>query len=509
MTTAAPNPPRPTPAWIPLLIVAGIWAALFLLRISAPPDLLDKDQERPAAYMLDAARNGHWIVQRDDFQNLPGHETLAITSKPPLYTWLGAGLVLLLGRMSAWSFYLPTGLAMLGSALLIWHWGRRYMSPAAGLAAALMLLTSSLGVRMLCQGRTDPLFTFTVTLALLLAFRAWERQGGWVWPWLALAAATLTKGPAGALFVACALGAGLWCRRGDPASPPLRPRLFPGLLLFLALTLGWLLLAYGELGDRLLQKMIGSELVGHAVAKNGHLPGSGLFKPALYLASRYLPWSPLAVLGLVTVFRRPAAAAAERRLERFLACFILGSLAILGLASHQRPDLIMPLLPAASLLGARELTRLPFRRWLHRPAAAWWAAAGTTALLIATYAAYYHGPWSQGEWTAQTVAVRDLAKRLEASFGRRPEIVYAEDAVFALQFYLDTMTPRVPTAEAAGRLQGAKPCLVAVRDVAALQARLPPGTPLHEVDHASLPGAPPVVAVVSNVPLERLRRQPR
>jgi len=42
--------------------------------MGAPPNLLDQDQERPAAYVLDVIKNGNWLCQRD--------WTGDITSKP-------------------------------------------------------------------------------------------------------------------------------------------------------------------------------------------------------------------------------------------------------------------------------------------------------------------------------------------------------------------------------------------------------------------------------------------
>src|SRR5215831_8557156 len=45
------------PFWFPAMLLAVLGACIFLLRLLAPPDLLDQDQERPAAYVLDAVRN--------------------------------------------------------------------------------------------------------------------------------------------------------------------------------------------------------------------------------------------------------------------------------------------------------------------------------------------------------------------------------------------------------------------------------------------------------------------
>jgi len=92
--------------WQPFALVAVVAACLGVIRLTAPPNLLDQDQERPALYVLDATKNGHWLCQRD----LSGD----ITSKPPLYTWLCALLTLANGRISLATLYLPCVLAGLG-----------------------------------------------------------------------------------------------------------------------------------------------------------------------------------------------------------------------------------------------------------------------------------------------------------------------------------------------------------------------------------------------------------
>src|ERR1035437_4176789 len=50
---------------------------MFVIRLKGPPDLMDNDQERPAAYVIVLLQNGNWLCQRD--------ATGDITSKPPLY----------------------------------------------------------------------------------------------------------------------------------------------------------------------------------------------------------------------------------------------------------------------------------------------------------------------------------------------------------------------------------------------------------------------------------------
>src|SRR6266851_1355617 len=78
--------------WLPYVVIAAVAACLFAVRLAAPPNLLDKDQEHPAAYVLDVVKNGNWLCQHD----LEG----AVSSKPPLWTWLSALATLAHGRIS-------------------------------------------------------------------------------------------------------------------------------------------------------------------------------------------------------------------------------------------------------------------------------------------------------------------------------------------------------------------------------------------------------------------------
>ncbi len=172
-----------------LAILVSIWLSLFLLRYSAPSDLLDKDQERPAAYMADAALNGNWIVQVDDHGN--------ICSKPPVYTWIGAGLILLTGSINDFALYFPSALGVLGCCLIVWFLGVRRFGALVAFLGGSALLLSALGIRILYLARTDAMFAFATLLTAFLGYRAWQKKSSWIWFWLAATLATLTKGPLG------------------------------------------------------------------------------------------------------------------------------------------------------------------------------------------------------------------------------------------------------------------------------------------------------------------------
>ena len=332
-----------------ILLVLG----LFAIRLMAPSDLMDKDQERPASYVLDALKNGHWICQTDWLGS--------ITSKPPLYTWLSALFALPFDRFNRFALYLPSVLSVLFLALAIQASGGKRFSPVAGFVGALIFVLSPISARLSVMARTDSLFTWMIALAALAAFRSWEQGGGWVRFWFAAAAATLTKGPLGVLLGAMGLLAVFWEKHRGTALP-LRGAQLPGIVFFLLLTFGWFALACLDMGPAVIDKMIFSELISHGVRVNREtLFEFNYYKSTMYFLHRFAPWSVVACIGLWRVFRQPSADDVERRFERFLTCWLLGGLIVFSLAPHQRGDLVYPIIPPAAILAGRELAR-----WLTR-----------------------------------------------------------------------------------------------------------------------------------------------
>ncbi|WP_190242768.1 ArnT family glycosyltransferase [Hymenobacter lapidiphilus] len=156
---------------------------------------------------------------------LPGRADLW-NSKPPLWTWLLAGSIRLLGPTEL-GLRLPAALAALATVGVVYatatHWLR---SRLAGLLAGLVLLTSP-GYVTFHVARTadfDSLLTLTTTVGVV-SWLAYLRTGRARWAWAtggSFAAAVLTKGIAGAMFgpgllLALALtGSGYRLRRPTP-----------------------------------------------------------------------------------------------------------------------------------------------------------------------------------------------------------------------------------------------------------------------------------------------------
>lgn len=457
---------RPVAAALVLLVLA---AMVFTLRLMGPNDLMDKDQERPASYVADLLVNNQWIVQVDI--------TGDVTSKPPVYTWLVALCVLADGAFDRLTLYLPCGLAMLVGAWLILGFGARVWGMRAALLGAAFYVVSVPTITMATLARTDPVFAASVGVAAMLAWHAWQSGRGWTWFWLAASVATLTKGPLGLVLPAFGLIAAAWeWRSGHGAR--LRGNHLVGVLLYFAVCLGWLFAAYAVLGDAVFEKLLGRELVQHAVASDSgkDLPFTKFYEPPLVFVARFAPWSLLAIAALWRVFRAPAADDTERRFERFLACFFLAGLALFAAAPHQRNVHQLPLMIAPALLAGREAARwMTTRGWSTAPVVA--ALAGLLAIGLPIYnVVRLHG----GKvWETRYSTL--IAERLVEKYGSLYAVTII-DAPSTMQFATGTFQRRVSFEQAAEAIKAGTPMILATRRLEKLDELLPADRkPLREI----------------------------
>jgi 4-amino-4-deoxy-L-arabinose transferase-like glycosyltransferase len=445
------------PGWFHLAAITTLAALLFALRLTAPPNLLDQDQERPGTYVLDVVKNGNWLCQRD----LNGE----ITSKPPLYTWYASLIALARGRVDEFALYLPGALSAWGTAWLILAVGRIHFGARAAFFAALASLICTAGVKECGLARTDGVFAFTVTATAFLGFRAWTQGKAWAWFWVMAAVATLAKGPLGLILAGGGVIAALWERKsGAPLS--FKGNQLLGIGLFLFITIGWFLLAYHSAGKSFIDKIVGKELVGHTVSDaRYHIPGSLFYQPSLYYLGRAAPWSLFGIYGLWRVWRNPTAEGVVRRFERFLFCWFLFGLVIFSVASHQRGDLLWPIMPAAALLAGRELDRLSRRATRVFDI----TIAAATIVMIGGFIYYYFGPHARSSIVRQTVALNHVAAEVRRYGGSQFPLTHLDNPI-GLQIYLNTWRPRVSAEHAAALLRGPEPVFVAVNDVKKLEA---------------------------------------
>jgi 4-amino-4-deoxy-L-arabinose transferase-like glycosyltransferase len=467
-------------------------AAMFIIAVTGQPDLLDNER-RVGAYILDAMQNGHWMAQRD--------ATGDPMSKPPLLTWLAATASLLAGGLSRFTIYLPSALATLGVGLLLFKAGRERFGWVAGLLAGATYLISPMGKEIIQTARYDGLLALPVLLTALAAFRAWTTGRRWTWFWLAAAFGTMVKGPHVAIPLgAMGLLAAFWeWRSGSPLRP--RGHHWMGIGLFLLICGGWYFLGYREMGPDLPAKILGRELVRHAI-KGGSGEGIGVkfWEPTVAFFSLFLPWSLVAILALWRVVKHPSADLDERRFERFLFCWFIGGLILFSAAAHQRSRLIFPIMPALALLTGRELARLLA---LWKPA---WDAravvrlvAGVTVFVLSFLLIYHHILLRRSNAVQRTLAIKKLADDLRRDVGAQFPLTYMGRNpsglnLFPLQFYLNTVRSHVTPEQAAELLRSPTPAFVVVGKVKDRtdEGAEPPADPLTVLKARLGTNAPPL-----------------
>jgi hypothetical protein len=332
--------------------------------------------------------------------------------------------------------------------------------------------------------RTDSLFALTVALAALAGWRAWNRGHGWTWFWLAASMATLTKGPLGLFLAAGGLLAALWERRSGEPHRFGHGHLL-GIFLYVSIPAGWLLLAYHSAGWELISKLIVDELFGHSVSAGGgeNLPLLGFYRPPYRFLLGFLPWSIPAAVALWRVAARPSADRDQRRLERFLFCWFVSGFGIFCLAASHRPDHLLPLLPAAALLGGRELQRW---RSALKPAIFYPVATTVTAAMLC-FVIYDHASYRprMDRTIRASIEMKLLAHELTRDLGRDFPFTYV-DAPFSLQFHLRTMHPHVNHAQAAELLRSPTPAFIIVRDLQSLRDHMA-DDPSEEIYNLDMP----------------------
>ena len=452
---------RSTLPWQAWALLGLFLAVVVALRLSGPSDLLDNDQLGPAAYAVDVVTNGQWIVQRDTSGD--------VASKPPLTTWIIAIASLAMGDgVTRLALAVPSILGLAGMAALTLHLGARYIGARAAWWSVLALVLSPMGFKQAILVRTDSFYGFA---GALCAWALWEavhrRRSAWVWFWIAVTVATLTKGPVAALLALGGLLAWVWPKDSGAAPGRERDRRVRadlvwhalGVAMLVACAGGWVYLAWRDSGSAFIDKIFGRELVGHMVTSvRGKPPLAEFYLPVLYYLGRFAPGSVLTAIGLWAVMARPAADPTTRRFERFVWWWFVVGLVVFSIAPHQRPDLMTPIWVAGSLLAGRTMADLvrAIRITGQLAIAGVWVAAGLVGGVLEHHVHAGRKPEVRAER-----AIRAFGDALLHRFDGPPPLAHVSENS-SLQLYLGRRVNRTAEAEALMLLAGDAPCAVAV-----------------------------------------------
>lgn len=383
-------------------------------------------EARIAVSAREMLTDGHWLIP-----TLNGHIRV---QKPPLMTWLTAGSYRLCGEIGEFSARLPAYLFSLTSALLLYGLGRRLFGRAAGLLAAVVLLTSFEFVRHSRLAETDIALLTAVTAAMgswWLADAQPQRGRRYMAAgWLACALAVNIKGPAGLALPVLSYAVWLGMRRdGAAARRWLHPCGWPPALLLSGL---WYAYVVWQAGDAA-TTIFGKELDDTFVTGADH-PNPVYYY--LYIPFRcFAPWTLFLYAAVAALLRRPE----KRTEERFVLVWLGVTLALLSFNPNKQPHYALLLLPPMVLaLGAwaERLRRAPrAARWVNGVTAA--LAAGV-AVASPAYAFRLH------EHVApETAFAPQLAREMRRLGLERAEVYFYRFTHAPLLFYWGRNIPVV------------------------------------------------------------------
>jgi 4-amino-4-deoxy-L-arabinose transferase len=335
----------------------------------------EPDEGRYTAAGLNMLQSGDWLVPTVDGE----HPHL---TKPPITYWAIAASFQLLGK-NEWAARLPSGLAFVGTGLLIFGLGRR-LCPARPWLPPLVWGLSFAPVIGANVISTDTILVFFETAAMLAFVSAWQHDGTarrrWILAmWLAWGLAFMTKGPPG-LLPLLAMVAFLAMHDRARLQGLFAPA---GLALFAVVGLTWFALMVledpGRLGYFLGYEVYDRVFTGVHSRNSRWFQAFEIYVPVLVVGA--LPWWPLAIIAAggpraALGELRARIAARDREWLLLIYWFVL-PLAIFFVAKSRLHLYLLPLFVPLSIMLARALSRWP---WLDRRRLA--AMTAVTALVL-------------------------------------------------------------------------------------------------------------------------------
>jgi 4-amino-4-deoxy-L-arabinose transferase-like glycosyltransferase len=319
-----------------LVVVALAWP------LAAPP-IGAHGEAREGLVVQDVAREGRWILPLRNGE---------VPSKPPLFHWIAGGVGAVVGVSDA-VVRLPSALAAWLVLMLVYGVG-----VAAGGRTSGWLAVGALGgmypfVESASEARVDMLFTATVTLALVAFLRWYQRPDGRARAvcYAAVAAAVLTKGPAGAVLPGLVILAFLAYERRLDRVRELWSWRLAGLVVLV--DVGWYALASFQGGHDFLARQIFHENVDRFVGRGvfGMHGGRSRLTMVKNLATDLLPWNLVLVWAAARWWRGKR----DDVIGRFLHTWWIVIVVVFTVAYGKRGVYLLPLYPAIALLAGRAL----------------------------------------------------------------------------------------------------------------------------------------------------------
>jgi 4-amino-4-deoxy-L-arabinose transferase-like glycosyltransferase len=319
-------------------IIVGLCLALFFLNMGGW-DLWNPDEPRYA----EVARE---MIVLNDYV-IPHLNGEVYTDKPPLFFWLIAGFMYLLGEGSTAAARLPSAIFATATAILTYFLGRFLFGWRVGLFSALVLVTNGEFFWLARRANIDCTLTFFTTLAIVLFWVGHKRVKGkglfFSLSFLSMGLGFLAKLQVAVvvpvLALACTL---LLLRRFDVFT---NKWLYISSLCFFLPVLSWLVPAYLKGGEEYVISLLYEKTTAIFFKEVSHP------RPFYYYLENFplnfLPWFFFFPTALILCIR-----GRERGHEgiMLILSWFVASFLFFSVARGKRELYLLPLYPAASLM---------------------------------------------------------------------------------------------------------------------------------------------------------------
>jgi len=338
-----------------VILLALVLAAVYLSLASATT-LWDRDEPRFARAAVEMVETGNYLV--------PHFNNEYRLHKPALIYWCMAPFIWLFGPTTL-AVRLPSIIAMVANAVMVYHIGRRMFDHRTAQRAMLMFGTAVLPIYIGTAAMSDSVLNLSITVAIFTFIDAAYRGFRWWQPValaLALAVAQLTKGPVGLavpllMFAAAAIFGRREIRIGWAWWIGCVAAVLGGTGLFLAWAIPANIATDGQFAAEGLGRHVGQRMTS---AMEGH-GGSNLLEYILtiplyvpLLIAGFFPWIihlPAAVRAIIG--RRLA----DGRVRVLLVAWAVPTFVLMSLIATKLPHYILPIYPALALAASAMVTQ--------------------------------------------------------------------------------------------------------------------------------------------------------
>jgi len=176
--------------WLLLLLLTG----MYLTNLDGIT--IRGEESRRGRIAWEMLHSGNWYV--------PTMQDRPVFYRPPLQNALIASVATWHGKVDAWSLRIPSVIAILLTVIIIYGYGRSFLSRLGAFAAALGFASMGQVLELGRLGETEAVFTLFVAGSLLTWRWCFNRQASpwlmWTASYALAAAATLTKGPQAPMY---------------------------------------------------------------------------------------------------------------------------------------------------------------------------------------------------------------------------------------------------------------------------------------------------------------------